>query len=200
MASHDTKEIILQKARKLFARHGFDGVTTRAICEKAGCNISAISYHFGSKEGLYRACLTEDGSNIIQLMNTILSSIQDEADFKAKLRIFMLQMFEYFIGNRELILMISKDVSSRQAMDIAHRIFNKIPEKLTAFFKEAIEKEIIRKDIDPFILGELIVHPLFTQTLFLERPLRNKSLTQLNERNLFIEQQLGLLSQGIFVR
>ncbi len=196
----DTKQQILQKARKLFAKHGYDGVSTRAICEKASCNISAISYHFGSKEELYRACLTEDGSNIIQLMNTILSSIEDEADFKAKLRIFMIQMFDYFMNNRDLILMISKDVNSRLAMESIHKIFNKIPDKLTGFFKEAIEKGILRKDIDPETLGQLIINPLFMQTLFSEKPSKNRILSDANERNSFIEQQLLVFFQSIFPR
>ncbi|MGE3611648.1 MAG: TetR/AcrR family transcriptional regulator [Bacteriovoracaceae bacterium] len=193
----DTKEIILHKARKLFAKYGYDGVSTRTICQKASCNISAISYHFGSKEELYRACLTEDGSNIIQLMDTILFSIEDEADFKAKLRIFMIQMFDYFMNNRELILMISKDVNSRLAMESIHRIFNKIPDKLTAFFKEAIEKNILRENIDPVILGQLIVHPFFMQTLFSEKPTKTKNLSDANERNYFIDQQLLIFFQGI---
>ena len=133
-------------------------------------------------------------------MNTILSSIEDEADFKAKLRIFMIQMFDYFMNNRDLILMISKDVNSRLAMESIHKIFNKIPEKLTAFFKEAIEKGILRKDIDPVTLGQLIINPLFMQTLFSEKPTKNRILSDANERNSFIEQQLLVFFQSIFPR
>lgn len=133
-------------------------------------------------------------------MNTILSSIEDEADFKAKLRIFMIQMFDYFMNNRDLILMISKDVNSRLAMESIHKIFNKIPDKLTGFFKEAIEKGILRKDIDPVTLGQLIINPLFMQTLFSEKPSKNRILSDANERNSFIEQQLLVFFQSIFPR
>ncbi len=42
-----------------FAEKGFEGASTREICEVAGVNISAIRYYFGDKAGLYRAAFTE---------------------------------------------------------------------------------------------------------------------------------------------
>ena len=40
-------------AERLFARHGFDGVSLRQIAAEAGSgNNSAVHYHFGSKHGL----------------------------------------------------------------------------------------------------------------------------------------------------
>jgi AcrR family transcriptional regulator len=46
-------------ALHVFAEKGFEGATTREICELAGANISAIRYYFGDKAGLYRAAFTE---------------------------------------------------------------------------------------------------------------------------------------------
>ena len=48
-----TKEQLLFAGGELFAEHGYDGVSTRAIAEKAGVNLGSIHYHFGSKENLY---------------------------------------------------------------------------------------------------------------------------------------------------
>ncbi len=48
----------MENAGELFSDHGFEGVTTRMIAERAGVKLSAIHYHFGSKENLYlEACL-----------------------------------------------------------------------------------------------------------------------------------------------
>lgn len=53
-----TKELLLISAGELFADNGFEGVSTRMIADKAGVKLSAIHYHFGSKENLYtEACL-----------------------------------------------------------------------------------------------------------------------------------------------
>jgi AcrR family transcriptional regulator len=52
-----TRERIVKAAARVFAEHGFDGAGVRAIVARAAVNQAAISYHFGSKEGLYRAVL-----------------------------------------------------------------------------------------------------------------------------------------------
>lgn len=46
---------MIDTAGQLFAEQSFDAVSTRDIARTAGVNLSAISYHFDSKEGLYRA-------------------------------------------------------------------------------------------------------------------------------------------------
>ncbi len=48
-------ERLLDAAGPLFADRPYDAVSTREIANKAKVNLSAISYHFGSKEGLYEA-------------------------------------------------------------------------------------------------------------------------------------------------
>jgi len=55
----DTKQRILQVAREAFAENGVKDATVRDICAKAGANMAAIHYHFGSKEKLFMAVLTE---------------------------------------------------------------------------------------------------------------------------------------------
>jgi TetR/AcrR family transcriptional regulator, regulator of cefoperazone and chloramphenicol sensitivity len=51
----DTRERLLQTAVIAFGQRDYDGVSTREIVEAAKTNISAISYHFGGKRGLYLA-------------------------------------------------------------------------------------------------------------------------------------------------
>lgn len=43
---------ILEASKRLLADKGWSGLTVSAICEEAGVYRAAISYHFGSKEGL----------------------------------------------------------------------------------------------------------------------------------------------------
>ena len=53
----DTKQKILDAAQYIFAREGFNGTSLRAITKRAGVNIAAINYHFGSKEALLNAVI-----------------------------------------------------------------------------------------------------------------------------------------------
>lgn len=55
-----TRADLVAAGRKLFANKGFDGTSVRALTAEAGANLGAVTYHFGSKRGLYTAVL-EDG-------------------------------------------------------------------------------------------------------------------------------------------
>lgn len=74
------REKILFTALKLFAEQGLERTTVRQIAKEAAVNISAISYYFGDKNGLYRATYTEmmscplDDNNINNLANMSLES------------------------------------------------------------------------------------------------------------------------------
>ena len=46
---------LVMSALHIFAEKGYEGASTREICERAEVNISAIRYYFGDKAGLYRA-------------------------------------------------------------------------------------------------------------------------------------------------
>ena len=48
-----TRRRLLAAAAERFAALGFRGATLRDIAERAGANLAAANYHFGSKEALY---------------------------------------------------------------------------------------------------------------------------------------------------
>jgi AcrR family transcriptional regulator len=51
----ETRRRLLAAALEAFSRHGYDGVSTRQLAQRAGVNLAAIPYHFGSKAGVYQA-------------------------------------------------------------------------------------------------------------------------------------------------
>ncbi len=55
--SETTRERLLDAAGEVFAERGFAEATVREICGKAGANVAAVNYHFGSKEQLYAQVL-----------------------------------------------------------------------------------------------------------------------------------------------
>jgi predicted transcriptional regulator len=61
---NDTKRNILKVATDMFSKADFDSISTRDIAKKAGVNLSAISYYFKNKEGLYIAVIKQSIDNI----------------------------------------------------------------------------------------------------------------------------------------
>jgi AcrR family transcriptional regulator len=55
----DARRRILEAALEMFATVGYEGTSTRHLAERAGVNLPAIQYYFGSKEGLYRAVIEQ---------------------------------------------------------------------------------------------------------------------------------------------
>ena len=53
--SDKTRERILNVTERLFARHGFNGVSMRELAAGAKVPLALVSYHFGPKKALYRA-------------------------------------------------------------------------------------------------------------------------------------------------
>jgi len=72
-----TRERLLQAATRLFADAGFRGASVRDICNQAGANPGAVSYHFGGKRQLYRAVLRRAAAQLAELAPPAESS--DEA-------------------------------------------------------------------------------------------------------------------------
>jgi AcrR family transcriptional regulator len=54
---HETRTRILDAAEELFMQHGFGGTSMRHLTGKAGVNLAAVNYHFGSKDALIEAVI-----------------------------------------------------------------------------------------------------------------------------------------------
>lgn len=65
------KAKILSSARHLFGEYGYHGVTTRMIAKEVGIDISTLHYHWGDKENLYEAVVTDIHDEIIGIMKEI---------------------------------------------------------------------------------------------------------------------------------
>ena len=52
---HATRTRILDAAEELFMQHGFEGTSMRMLTARAGANLAAVNYHFGSKDALIEA-------------------------------------------------------------------------------------------------------------------------------------------------
>ncbi|AQZ95597.1 TetR family transcriptional regulator [Halopseudomonas phragmitis] len=73
MAQSETVERILDAAEQLFAEKGFAETSLRLITSKAGVNLAAVNYHFGSKKALIQAVF-------VRFLNPFVASLEQELD------------------------------------------------------------------------------------------------------------------------
>lgn len=73
-APSESRARLLEAARALFARDGYDGASVRAITRRARTNLGAVTYHFGSKQALYYAVIEQFAVPIADRLAAISAS------------------------------------------------------------------------------------------------------------------------------
>jgi AcrR family transcriptional regulator len=93
-----TKEAILAAAERLFAEHGVQGASLRAITGEAGVNLAAVNYHFGSKEGLVEAIVSRRlkplSARRLELLDRALGASPSRPDVAEVVRAFVAPALE----------------------------------------------------------------------------------------------------------
>lgn len=74
-----TRARLLEAAARLFAIKGHNKTSLREITAEAQANLSAVNYHFGSKEGLVAAVLKQEIASINQERLDLLAELQANA-------------------------------------------------------------------------------------------------------------------------
>ncbi|WP_371503247.1 TetR family transcriptional regulator [Kitasatospora sp. NBC_00374] len=125
--SPDTRAQILDVARRRFLAEGYHAVTLRSIAAEAGVDLALVSYFFGSKKGLFGACLAL-AANPAELLAQTLEG--DLATFPQRALRAMLTVWDDPEAGAPLRAMLGG-----AAQDPA----------LAALVKEVIEREMIDK-------------------------------------------------------
>lgn len=75
--SRRTTSRILSAARRLFAAHGFAGVSAEQIVTAAGVTRGALYHHFDGKKGLFKAVLEQVQAEINQRVKAAVGRVED---------------------------------------------------------------------------------------------------------------------------
>ena len=89
-----TRERILDAAEALFGERTFDTVSLRDITQKAGVTLALASYHFGSKEALFRETVARRAATLNQMRRERLAAVGTQAGVADILDAFMRPLFD----------------------------------------------------------------------------------------------------------
>ena len=97
LQSDRARQALLNAAEELFAIHGIDAVSNRRIVDHAGAaNHSAISYHFGGRDGLLRAMVERHLSEVAERRGGRVARLGDSPTIHDYVRCRMVPLFEVF--------------------------------------------------------------------------------------------------------
>lgn len=98
----DTRRRILETALEIFATEGYEGASTRQLAERAGVNLPAIQYYFGSKEGLFRAVIESiiehTEAHMAPLAVRVKGALSDPGTSREKLLELLCEMLKAFVS------------------------------------------------------------------------------------------------------
>ncbi len=202
--SGESRDQLLRAAKKVFAAQGMDGATVKEIAEAAGMNISLVSYHFGGKEGLFRACLEEFGRDRLNAAERILRTPDSQEEFKIRIRMFLEEIMEMHFREPDVASIIHRECTGTNPAihDIFKSVFVKIFETLVTFVQEAQTRGILRPDLDPVIGASIAfsgtIHMLRTDAMSREH--FNRTLSDRVFREHYLNQVIQTLTEGSFPR
>lgn len=203
-AVEDTAQRILKVATQLFAEKGFDGVSTKAICDQAQVNIAAIHYHFGTKELLYQKILNQFVNQSLDTATRTLRPPQNLEELRVRLEISIRETIESIIKQPEIHLIIHREVEMfhEYCEGVFKDTIQRLIETLGTFFAAAKEKGLLSKDIDPFMAAFSLHSQLAHQMRFdhVLKKLYGHSITEEEYRNRWIHHTLTLFLDGITPR
>jgi AcrR family transcriptional regulator len=134
---------ILNAAQTLFAAHGFNATTTKAIAEAAGVPGGLIFYYFPSKKALL-ACVLKERNILIEL-STVVETLR-VSDPRTALMTLAAHYIEALRQHRELTAILLREFLSHR--EIAEQ-FHALREEHVALIASSIQKLLQGKCTSP---------------------------------------------------
>lgn len=128
-----TKEKIIKVTMEIIASEGFHNVTIRKIANRAGVNLAAVNYHYGSKDAVIKEALKTVTN---QLINAFLWLKNEELEPIERLRQFIREYSDVLFRYPDIIkIIIDQNI---------HNYPTKVEEGYQEYLKEE-GGELIRK-------------------------------------------------------
>ncbi len=100
---------ILKAARKVFARHGYDGATMDDVAEACSIAKGTLYLYFKSKRQIYLGVLKED---LVSLREATRLAIEAASTAEGRIRAFITTRFDFCEQHRDFFRIYNSDISA----------------------------------------------------------------------------------------
>jgi AcrR family transcriptional regulator len=156
-----SRERILEAARRVYAKHGFRGATTRLIAIEAGVNEVTLFRTFGSKSALLEAVLEQYSKADSE------PAFPDEpSDPVAELTRFVRMNLERVRGMRPLLLHTMSEVDERPgAAEFACRGRHDVHDTITSYIRRLQARGLAAADLDVDVAAVMLVATVMSDAM-----------------------------------
>ena len=147
-----SQQDILVAASRLFADHGFDGVSLSAIARLAGTSKANILYHFSSKDTLYIRVLED---SCIEVMDALEMELNATSDIQQRLARFAERHLQGLLERADIGRLIMRELQDRdnpRGRELANGVLRNHFNAIVGHIESAQAQGTIRANIDPAVL------------------------------------------------
>jgi AcrR family transcriptional regulator len=200
-ASSMTKATLLDAAQRHFSSRGFGASSVHQIAGDAGVNVSLINYHFGGKEGLFKACLERAGVDRLLATERLLEAEPTSfIEVKCRITMFVDAVLCDGIANPEIfnIMLQGLECDFPMIEELYQRTFHRIFEILVKFLEAARTKKFLAAWMVPELSAQqlmgAIVHALRTDGI--RKRIYKKSISEPENREICRDHLVKVFLEG----
>lgn len=149
-----SRDRILKAAQRLFARHGFDGTTTRDLAQAAGVAEGTLFRHFANKKAILVEVATQGW---VEILTDLLTELSEMGSYKAVAQVMQRRMWN-FQKNADIMRVCFMEAQYHP--ELRDRIQSEVIVKMTdvaeAFFQTAMDRGIYRQT-NPKIVAQVFL-------------------------------------------
>jgi TetR/AcrR family transcriptional regulator len=154
-----TRTNLIVAARSVFARKGFDGASVREITREASANLGAITYHFGSKRGLYEAVLD---AGLRPLAERVRSVVAGEGTAHERMAGVVVAYFDHLALHPDLPHLLMQEIAAgKPPPEVLLEIVGGVIKSIGSLQREGEDDGSIRAG-DPMLTAlSVIAQPIY---------------------------------------
>ena len=190
----DSRSKLIDVGTQLFAEKGLNGVSVRELTQAAETSISMISYHFGSKEGLYSAVLQQQFA-CFEEIKEIRGAVSDPVSM---IESYLRWTFQRHRSHPYLLRFYTSELTNPTAFfeTIVMPVIDEVILTMAAAINEGKQRKLFRADLDATnaalalagMVNYFFLSSLATKDLISQAPDQDERL---------IEEYLCIFTKGI---
>ncbi|MSR21683.1 MAG: TetR/AcrR family transcriptional regulator [Gemmatimonadetes bacterium] len=191
-----TRADLIAAGRRLFGQRGYDGASIRAITREAGTNLGAVTYHFGSKRGLYAAVLEQ---GLRPIAARVDAAVRSEGTSLDRMLRVVEAYFEHFEEHPDLPHLLLQEVAAgKQPPDVVLEIIRGVKEAIAGLQVEGIADGSVRAGHPVLTALSVVSQPIYLALVApLLRTVGPVDLAHPAMRRLALEHTLAFVRAGL---
>jgi len=161
--SVETREKILEAAKKAFAQKGFHGVSMEEIARNAGVKKALIYYYFPSKEDLFFEVWQR---SVDEMEESILKPLEGEGNFAKKLKALLKSYVDFVRSRSDTLRLVERERFYREEdggiWSKIRKRYRELLAKVAGMVEEGKREAEVPGDIDSMATAQFILGSLST--------------------------------------